>query len=346
MPMSSLQERDIQLLENFIVEASSICITAHAHPDGDALGSTAALRRFLKLCRGKDAVVVLPDSIPDNLAFITDKASTLVFSDAPDESARAIMSADLIFCLDFCHFTRTGGEAPLLEASSARKVLIDHHDGPDEKDFDLVFSCTRISSASELLYSILKMMEQSLPVEVGAPLMTGMTTDTNNFANSVFPSTLGMASDLLAAGVDRDAILFELYNRFRINRLKAMERFLSKLRVTPCGAAYAVFRREDMEELDIAEGETEGFVNLPLSVDNVRLSIFLKEDNGHFRVSIRSRKGTSALTLARSSFNGGGHECASGGKLFYPGDIPDSDSAEEYIENVTARFMQNRAPEE
>jgi hypothetical protein len=183
--------------------------------------------------------------------------------------------------------------ADSLRDSIARKVLIDHHLNPERASFDLVFSESEISSASELLYQVLLALPgvgtaDRLPLDVLTSLMTGMTTDTNNFANSVFPSTLQMASELLAAGVDRDALIDHLYHSYRENRLRAMGACLQeRMRITPDGVAFIVLDRAFMERFDLQEGETEGFVNLPLGIGRVRLSLLLREDDGHFRVGLR-----------------------------------------------------------
>ena len=87
------------------------------------------------------------------------------------------------------------------------------------------------------------------------------------------------------------------------------------------------------------DGDTEGFVNIPLCAGNVKMSIFLKEDTDRFRVSIRSKKGISANLCARKYFNGGGHELASGGRLMIPGDVRNSRQASSYIKKVTHTFM-------
>ena len=244
-------------------------------------------------------------------------------------------------------FSRAGDLEADLHACKARKVLIDHHLNPDLPSFDLVFSQERISSASELLYQVLQALGGELPLPVLTPLMAGMTTDTNNFANSVYPSTLQMASELLAAGVDRDALLDRLYHRYRENRLRAMGAYLDELlHITPDGVAYAVLDRSFLERFELQEGETEGFVNLPLGIDAVRLSVFLREADGHFRVSLRSKRGVQASRLAAEAFHGGGHECAAGGKLYFPEDISAPDRAADYIETRTARFMRTSAPSE
>ena len=339
---------DIQRLEAFFAAARRVAIVVHTHPDGDALGSGTALLAYLRRCRGAEARLLLPDTPPDNLAFLL-PADGVVDAAAEREAAEAwIAQCDLLCILDMNGFYRTEGLEAALRACRAPKVLIDHHLYPDEASFDLVFSVQDISSASELLYRILLALPgvgaaEKLPLEVLTPLMAGMTTDTNNFANSVYPSTLQMASELLAAGVDRDALLDSLYHNYRENRLRAMGAMLhERMVIIPEGVACTVLDRSFLERFGLQEGETDGFVNLPLGIDRVQMSIFLREDDGHFRVSIRSRKGVSANRLATEVFHGGGHECAAGGKLFFPRDIATPDLAGEYIQAVAARFMRTK----
>ena len=348
--VKALSSDKMDALRTLLDGAEKVAVVSHTHPDGDALGSSTAMLHYLTSRYAVEAKVVLPSPFAGFLDFL-DCPDVLTAENDMAGAELAISSADLLICLDFNAFKRTDCLEPMLCASSAPKVLIDHHLNPDTGSFDLVFSETEVSSASELLYWILMGLEGSddasvLPPATALSLLTGMTTDTNNFANSVFPTTLTMASALLASGVDRDAVLANLYNRYRENRFRAMGHVLSELmHITPEGVAYVVLRKEDQQRFDLREGETEGFVNLPLGIDRVRMSILLKEDDGHFRVSVRSMKGVSANRLASESFHGGGHVCAAGGKIFFPEDIPSPDAAVEYIENVTARFMRENAPE-
>lgn len=343
--MKELTPGDISKLDRMIEQAVTVTVTAHIHPDGDAAGSTAALVAYLA-ARGKDAAIVLPDAFPDNISFAAEGIAPAKILPADTDAKAAkerITKSDLIFCVDCNGFSRTGDILePALKAQKARKILIDHHIGPEQEDFDLVFSTPEVSSASELLYHILMSLPdighdaQRLPSISRDAIMTGMTTDTNNFANSVFPTTFEMASRLIAAGVDRDAIISRLYQSAGENRLRLMGSVLRCMKVTPEGIAYIILRRATMKRYGIHEGDTEGFVNMPLSIKNVRMSIFLKEDKGHFRVSLRSKKGTSARLTASKWFHGGGHEQASGGRLFFPGDIPTPSDAESYILDVIA----------
>lgn len=333
-------------LASLLEGASKVCIMTHMHPDGDAVGSSTALMHYLE-SRGKHATVLLPDPCPETISFLLPDSGIITVSDAPEAASAAIRDCDLIIGLDFNTPSRTGCAEQLFRSATAPKVLIDHHLNPDNGVFDLIFSETEISSASELLFYVLTALPgnegsaDNLPIETATAIMAGMTTDTNNFANSVFPSTLRMASMLLDRGVDRDGLIMLLYNRYRENRVRAMSYLLSeKLTLCGNGAAYMILDKTTRQRFDLRDGETEGLVNIPLTIGEIRLSILLTEDDGYFRVSVRSKKGTSANMLARESFNGGGHECAAGGRLWFPGDIPGPEHAEAYVRDVTARFMQ------
>lgn len=342
MVMEPLQKESIQALKALVDESSKVAVVGHSHPDGDALGCTSALAVFLQCACGKDAACVFPDVPAENLQFLLSAPVPFLFLDRePEPALRRIREADLICLLDCNNFSRTDGLQEALAASRAPKILVDHHLNPDREAFDLVFSVQDISSASELLYWILKELNGAdLPVTIGTPLMAGMTTDTNNFANSVYPSTFRMASELLAAGVNRDALLLRLFSSYRENRVRLMGYMQNEgLHLLPCGAAYMILTKDIQERFDFRKGETEGLVNIPLTIASVRLSVFLKEDDGHFRVSVRSKTGTSAQQLAHRFFHGGGHENASGGKLLIGEDIATAADASAYVENAIKTFL-------
>ena len=341
--------KDIAVFDRLTGSASRVSIVVHTHPDGDAAGCGIAMMSYLTEIKGKDAALIVPDDIPESIRFITDgskEGKVIVHEREMTEAEDRIRSSDLIICMDCNSFSRTAGMEKSLRESGAAKMLIDHHLNPETGSFNLVFSKTDISSASELLFWIL--MEtpgihgnaSELPSDCAAALLTGMTTDTNNFANSVFPSTLEMASKLIGAGVDRDGILSELYNNYRENRLRLMGFLMEdRLRITPYGVAYIILDSETQEKFDYRKGENEGFVNMPLSVSTVSMSIFLTQEGDIFKVSVRSKKGVSANDCATRYFNGGGHEQAAGGRLVIGKDLPSSHDAEAYILKVTEEFF-------
>ena len=335
----------INRLTEIIGNARNITVVTHMKPDGDAMGCSLAIYHFLRQNTSGNIRIVLNDRYPSNLAFMVSEEAgkdIIIHSEDAEKACECILDADLIFCMDFNAFHRTDRLEETLKEASGRKVLIDHHLNPDLQYFDIAFSVQEISSASELLFHILKAMPQcngnasALPLDAAEALMTGMTTDTNNFNNSVYPSTFSMASELIAAGVDRDRILSNLFNQFGENRLRLLGTMLKDLlKITQDGVAYMVLDKKTLERYHVDEGDTERFVNMPLSIKDVKMSILLKEDGDRVRVSIRSKKGISANRCSRLHFNGGGHENAAGGRLYIPDDICDITQAGDYIETHT-----------
>ena len=347
--MMTFPKESICTFHSRLVTASRPVIVTHMKPDGDAIGSSMGMYHTLHTIYSKHAKVAIANPAPAYLDYLFDEETQediFIFEHRPEDTRRIILESDLIICLDFNAFHRTDTLAGILEEAAAEKILIDHHLSPDREKFSLIFSVQDISSASELLYHILLHLPviegkaTNLPHMAATALMTGMTTDTNNFANSVYPSTFGMASQLIEAGVDRDMILSKLYNRSKESRLRLQGYVLKDLMtITEDGVAYIVLDNETMRKYNVEEGDTEWFVNIPLSIDKVLMSILVKEDKGYARVSIRSKKGTSANTCSKIYFNGGGHENAAGGRLYIPENISDIREAGKYIEEHTHTFM-------
>ena len=130
--------KDTTVLDSLVGNASHISIVVHTHPDGDAIGSGTAMLCYLTQSRGKDAALIVPDSIPDSISFITRGAadgSILVFDEEKERASARINASDLIICLDCNSFSRTSGMEDALRQSKAPKVLIDHHLNPDIEAF-------------------------------------------------------------------------------------------------------------------------------------------------------------------------------------------------------------------
>lgn len=333
-----------------IQKSRHIGIFTHMSPDGDALGSSFGMAGYLKEC-GKEFSIFIPSEVSDSLKFMIPedlKKNIVLYCSANKDKVKI---CDLLIGIDFNCLYRIGNWENPFRQSKAYKILIDHHQNPEKDAFDSVESETEISSASELAYNIIKMFPgingdaTKLSSITREALMTGMTTDTNNFANSVYPSTLKMASELLAAGTDRDKIIRELYFSYPVRRIKAQGYILDKLlKITNFGVAYIFLDSRTQTRFGLKEGDTEGFVNIPLSLEKVKMSIFARRERGHkkIRISIRSKKGTSALQCAREYFHGGGHELASGGKLIIGEDVASEKDVCKYIENYSRLFMEKK----
>lgn len=338
-------------MHSHIQSSQRIALFTHINPDGDALGSSLGLASYLRDIN-KEFTLFLPSEFGESLAFMipeTLKDQIVIWhKEHAAEIYEAINACDLFIGLDFNIPDRAGEFSTILSESSTFKILIDHHVGPDTEHFNLVYSQPRLSSASELTYNLLLQMPEidgdcnRISREGREALLTGMTTDTNNFANSAVPSTFRMAADLIAAGTDREQILQHLYFSYPQRRIQAQGFILNRLlKITDDGVAYIILDRRFQTRFKLKEGDTEGFVNIPLSMDCVRMSILLKREmnSKKIRVSVRSKKGTSARDCAMRYFNGGGHEQASGGRLFIGEEVQNMREVADYVEKCTREFF-------
>jgi phosphoesterase RecJ-like protein len=303
--------------------ASSIAIVTHTNPDGDALGSVIALKSYLS-SKGIRSRIVVPNPYPKNLKFLDKEGDIIIHSWRKDASERAIKGADLIVALDFNQLKRIDDLEALVRNSSAKKVLIDHHPQPEKEAFDLVISNTEVSSTCELLFWLIREMEEGsvggIPDITAQSLYVGMMTDTNNFSNSVEAGTFLMSYELLLHGVDKETLQLKVFAGFTEERMRLMgHSLLNKMKILPeFGAGYIVLTKDELEEFKFMEGDTEGFVNMPLNIYGVTISALFTEKDEHVRVSLRSSDNFSVNQFSRKYFNGAGHERAAGGRLYMP----------------------------
>lgn len=334
-----------------IKSSHDIALFTHTNPDGDALGSTLGMMGWLK-DNGKKCTLFLPTPISDSLAFMVPdrmKKDIVVWdNNVSGKESEAIASYDLLIGLDFNRIDRIGSWSEAFVGAKCTKMLIDHHVGPEEGVFDHIISRTDVSSTCEIVYFLLKDAPgiegdvSRLSVITREALLTGMTTDTNNFANSVYPSTLTMASELLASGTDRDKIIQQLFFCYPKRRIDAQGYILNRLlHVTSGGGAYIYINSYVQNIFGLKEGDTEGFVNIPLSIGGIKLSVLAKRERGSkkIRISVRSKKGTSAREFALKYFHGGGHELASGGKIIIGEDVATEHGIRKYLEKCIHDFL-------
>lgn len=309
-----------------IFNAQNILIVTHTNPDGDAIGSVTAISRFLENAN-RVHTVWTPNKYPDYLSFMDTDLQIKTFDENSSVLSEEVEKSDIIICMDFNQLKRIDNLEPYIKDSNAFKILIDHHPNPEEESFDLVFSDTVVSSTSECLYWILKSIVDTSPEyseyfdgTVAESLYAGIMTDTNNFANSVSSNTFIAAAYLIDKGVDKEKIQHRIFGVFSENRMRLLgHALLNKMKVLPnLEAAYIVLTKEELVSFNFKEGDIEGFVNLPLNINNINISALFTETQEYIRVSLRSTNDFSVNKLSRVYFNGAGHERAAGGRLYLP----------------------------
>lgn len=299
-------------------EKDTIVIISHKSPDGDAVGSSLALQQYLTL-KGIDATVVLPDQYPSFLGWLTGAKNILTFDKKRKETIDLLYKADVIFTLDFNDQKRIGPQmSKYLENSPAIKIMIDHHQAPQDYA-TYQFSDTNASSTAELVYEFIEAMDDvSLINEaISECIYTGIMTDSGSFRFScTSPKTHLIAAKLMELGLNQTKVHELVYDVNTPDRLKLLGYTLNeKLEILPeVGFAIISLTMEEMKAHNTLKGYTEGFVNYALSMKGIKAAAFVKEDEGIVKISFRSKGDMPVNEFSGKHFEGGGHINAAGGK--------------------------------
>lgn len=315
-----IEQSKIDHFTKWFNRADKIVIVSHVSPDGDAIGSSLGLYHFL-LSQDKDVNVIVPNVFPDFLKWMPGSKDILLYDRYKDFADKLIREADVICCLDFNALKRIEDMAGAVAASPARKMMLDHHLHPEEF-CRITISHPEISSASELVFRLICRMGYfgDISRKCAECIYTGMMTDTGGFTyNSNNREIYFIISELLSKGIDKDAIYRKVYNTYSESRLRLMGYVLSNMRVYhEYNSALISLTKDEQGKFDYIKGDSEGFVNIPLTIKNVCFSCFLREDTEKrmIKISLRSVGSFPCNRLAAEYFNGGGHLNASGGEFY------------------------------
>lgn len=314
-----ISESSIAYLIKLLEEKSEVLITTHYNPDGDAIGSSLALYHFLK-ARGINAKVLIPNELPSFLQWMPGVDSAIIYSETPELGNSLIATSDLIFCMDYNSLNRVKLFTDQLRASTATRIIIDHHIQP-ENEFDLTFSIVSVSSTSELLFQIISEagLSENISKEMAECFFVGIMTDTGSFSYACNRrETFDIAAELIKTGIDVERIHRMVYDTYSESRMRLLGHCLGKnMKVLPeYATAYIWLTKEELEQFDYQQGDTEGVVNYALSIQNVAVAALFTERDDRVRVSLRSKGEFSVNEFARAHFNGGGHRNAAGGDVF------------------------------
>ena len=305
---------------NFISQYKRVVIVSHVNPDGDAIGSSLAFYYFL-LKLGIDAKVIIPNDFPSFLAWMPGVENILTYDKNPEKGLEYLNNAELICYLDFNHPSRTGlVHNDLCHCKKTPRLLIDHHRDTDYSQFAMYMSEAETSSTSELVAELIQYhgFEKYLDDKIATCLLVGIMTDTGSFAHSIYhPETFEICGKMISPTVDYQLIHSKIYNTFSENRLRLLGYCISNRMTTlnEYHTAYIYLTKSDLETYNYQVGDTEGVVNFPLMIDNIKMAVLITERQGVIRFSFRSKGDFSVHELAKAHFNGGGHTNAAGGTL-------------------------------
>lgn len=296
---------------------SRILITTHHKPDGDALGSSLALWKFLKNL-GFEVTVISPTDYGDYLHWLPNQEHIINFELAYETSKALVDQADYVFCLDFNALSRINQLGELIQASKAKKIMIDHHQEPEGFD-DFRYWTTHTTSTAQLVEEFIVMWkgEQAIDADIATCLYTGIMTDTGSFRfDSVTPHTHRTVAALIEKGAKNSIIHQEIYDNFSLERLQFIGHCLAnKLEIIPeLNTAVMAVTREELQRYKIQTGDTEGLVNYGLSIKGIEFSALFIDRTKLVKISFRGSGTFPCNEFSRDHFQGGGHFNASGGQ--------------------------------
>lgn len=310
---------DIRLFRTFLHGCRRVAITCHVGPDGDALGSTLAMCHVLKNM-GKDARVITPDEPPHYLRVLPGARNIWAWSTMGSRAERFVESADLILCMDFNTLSRLSRLAPSVKSSTGIKVLIDHHEGP-ENFANLSFSYPCMAATCQLVLMMLQAakMDNMISLEAATCLMGGILTDTGGLHyNANRPDLYSAVATLMEYGVDKDRLTRYLVDTQSAESVR-LESFALAERMELFNdrhAALIVLSRDDLNAYGYKKGDTEGLVNRPLAIPGIVYSAYLRQESDFIKISMRSVGDFPVNILCARHFNGGGHLNAAGGEFY------------------------------
>ena len=207
----------------------------------------------------------------------------------------------------------------VLTNNTALKIMIDHHQQPDDYA-KFTYSDVSMSSTCEMVYNFIENLNglDIIDSNIATAIYVGIMTDTGSFRfRSTTSATHRIIASLIDKGADNTMIHNQVYDTNSYNRLQLLGCALSNLRVIPeSRAAYITLTQKELQQFDYKKGDTEGFVNYALSLNNVVLAAIFIEDlqQGIIKISLRSKGDFSVNKMSREHFHGGGHTNAAGGK--------------------------------
>ena len=304
-------------LSKLFSSSENILIICHINPDGDAIGAQLALYHYFK-AKGKNVSLLAPNYLQEFLKWLDGADQINVFIKDRKKSRMLIDKADLIVMLDFNHPGRLGDAEYSVTASKAKKVVIDHHLDP-ENFADLIISDPGKCSTSELVHELICEIngEEFMNRSYAEALYVGIITDTGNFEHGAYSSrTFRIVADLLDSGIVKEKIINLIYNNFSSDRIRLQGFALNQRMVVipEFKTAYIHLSKDDMKAYNHVKGDTEGFVNMPLSIKGINFSALFIEKDNFIKLSFRSKGQFPSNEFASLYFSGGGHLNASGGE--------------------------------
>ena len=311
-------ENELEQLKQWLDKPAAVVIIPHKNPDGDAMGSCLAWQGILNQL-GHSTTVIAPNEYPSFLHWLPGHDSVLIYENNQEFADKLIAAAYMVFTLDFNTLKRIDQMGVRVSESSAKKIMIDHHQEPDDYA-DIMFSNPSIGSTCEFVFQIIEGLGlvQKINKDIASSLYTGIVTDTGSFRfPSVTAATHRAVATLIDAGANHSQIHEKIKDNARPDRLKLLGIALNNMIfITKYKTAYITLSQDELDACNYQKGDTEGFVNYGLSVAGIEMALLMTESKKEnmIKISFRSKGDLAVNLFAKTYFEGGGHINAAGGK--------------------------------
>lgn len=311
-------------LRQQIIDALARCqrvlVTTHVRPDGDALGSAAAMVLALR-ARGIAAQVLLLSHLPRKYAFLF-QAYGIEHIDVEERfpDGFTLDAWDALVVVDTGTWSQLPGLRERVEAYAKPVLILDHH-LTQESWGTVRLVDSDAAAAGEIVADVLEQWGAPIDQATAFSLYAAISSDTGWFQfSNTRPRTLRLAAMLMERGADTDRLYQALYQNERAERVKLMARIAHSMQLL-AGGRLAVLQvlAADLRETGASPADTENLINVPLQIGTVEVSMLISEplDRGAVRISLRS-KGQVDVARFAEQFGGGGHARASGLKIDAP----------------------------
>lgn len=310
-----MDNTQLNKIKSILSVKKKIVIIPHKNPDGDAIGSSTGLKYYLDKI-GHNVEIISPNRFPNFLNWMDPKNIIKIFDDDLNNK-EIVLSADIIFTLDFNNLVRISNMKSCVEKSNATIIMIDHHENPSDYA-DFLYSKPEMSSTCEMIYHFIDMLgdKDKIDKDISKSLYAGIMTDTGSFK---FPSTTftthKVVSNLLKTGISHSEIHNKIYDENKFDRLKLLSYALGKITIVKnLNTCYISLSQKELDKFNFEKGDTEGIVNYGLSIKNIIFAVIFMENSKEnvIRISLRSRGSFDVNEFSKSIFGGGGHKNAAG----------------------------------
>jgi bifunctional oligoribonuclease and PAP phosphatase NrnA len=318
-------------LDSFLSKNKKFIISTHESPDGDGLGAEIAFKELLTSLK-KTAYILNSDPIPDKFLFIDPDKEINIFNENLNLPA---LNEYAVFVLDTNDFNNIGAAYDHIKDKIKDVFIIDHHEGGNDK-FEDNFIKAEASSASEIIYDIIKYYEKKPSFKAAQALYAGILFDTGSFRYpKTTPATFRIIANLVELGANPFNIYEKIYESNSLDSFELRARMLASMEIHFNKKLILMRLTQEMLKetgAQFAEGELN--INLPLTVDGVVASVLVKQNIGdQIKVSMRTKGDYDVASMAMAR-GGGGHKNAAG----YKSKISFDKTCEEVIKEMSKFF--------